>query len=49
MGALDSAVRQGKALYAGVSSYNAQRTKRGGGDPAPPRHALHRSTSPATP
>ena len=26
MGALDSAVRQGKALYAGVSSYNAQRT-----------------------
>ena len=27
MGALDSAVRQGKALYAGVSSYNAQRTR----------------------
>jgi L-glyceraldehyde 3-phosphate reductase len=26
MGALDSAVRQGKALYVGVSSYNAQRT-----------------------
>lgn len=27
MGALDSAVRQGKALYVGISSYNAQRTK----------------------
>jgi L-glyceraldehyde 3-phosphate reductase len=27
MGALDSAVRQGKALYAGVSSYNSRRTK----------------------
>ena len=26
MGALDTAVRQGKALYVGVSSYNAQRT-----------------------
>lgn len=26
MGALDSAVRQGKALYVGVSSYNAART-----------------------
>jgi L-glyceraldehyde 3-phosphate reductase len=26
MGALDQAVRQGKALYAGISSYNAQRT-----------------------
>src|SRR2546423_1593496 len=26
MGALDSAVRQGKALYAGVSSYSARRT-----------------------
>jgi L-glyceraldehyde 3-phosphate reductase len=26
MGALDSAVRQGKALYAGVSSYSAQKT-----------------------
>jgi L-glyceraldehyde 3-phosphate reductase len=26
MGALDSAVRQGKALYAGVSSYSAERT-----------------------
>jgi L-glyceraldehyde 3-phosphate reductase len=27
MGALDSAVRQGKALYAGISSYNSRRTK----------------------
>ncbi|WP_311945275.1 L-glyceraldehyde 3-phosphate reductase [Halomonas piscis] len=27
MGALDHAVRQGKALYAGISSYNAQRTR----------------------
>jgi len=26
MGALDTAVRQGKALYVGISSYNAQRT-----------------------
>jgi L-glyceraldehyde 3-phosphate reductase len=26
MGALDTAVRQGKALYAGISSYSAQRT-----------------------
>jgi L-glyceraldehyde 3-phosphate reductase len=27
LGALDTAVRQGKALYAGISSYSAQRTK----------------------
>ncbi|MDQ6876639.1 MAG: L-glyceraldehyde 3-phosphate reductase [Candidatus Dormibacteraeota bacterium] len=27
MGALDAAVRQGKALYVGISSYSAQRTK----------------------
>jgi len=27
MGALDSAVRQGKALYAGISSYSAQRSR----------------------
>jgi L-glyceraldehyde 3-phosphate reductase len=27
MGALDTAVRQGKALYVGISSYNAQRTR----------------------
>ena len=29
MGALDTAVRQGKALYAGISSYSAERTERG--------------------
>jgi len=28
MGALDTAVRSGKALYAGISSYNAERTAR---------------------
>ena len=28
MGALDTAVRQGKALYAGISSYSAERTER---------------------
>jgi L-glyceraldehyde 3-phosphate reductase len=28
MGALDTAVRQGKALYAGISSYSARRTRR---------------------
>src|SRR6202044_1446231 len=27
MGALDTAVRQGKALYVGISSYSAQRTE----------------------
>ena len=27
MGALDTAVRQGKALYVGISSYNSRRTK----------------------
>ncbi|TIU25564.1 MAG: L-glyceraldehyde 3-phosphate reductase, partial [Mesorhizobium sp.] len=27
MGALDHAVRSGKALYAGISSYNSQRTR----------------------
>jgi L-glyceraldehyde 3-phosphate reductase len=31
MGALDSAVRQGKALYAGISSYSARRTKEAAG------------------
>ena len=29
MGALDSAVRQGKALYAGISSYSAEQTRGG--------------------
>jgi len=28
MGALDQAVRQGKALYAGISSYNAEQTRK---------------------
>ncbi|MBM2823466.1 MAG: aldo/keto reductase [Thermoleophilia bacterium] len=27
MGALDTAVRQGKALYAGISSYSAEKTR----------------------
>ena len=40
MGALDHAVRQGKALYVGISSYNSQRTARGGRDPARARHAV---------
>ena len=39
MGALDSAVRQGKALYVGISSYSAEKTTRGSRDPARPRHA----------
>ena len=30
MGALDAAVRQGKALYVGISSYNAAAHARGG-------------------
>ena len=34
MGALDPAVRQGKALYAGISSYSRGEDARGGGDPA---------------
>jgi L-glyceraldehyde 3-phosphate reductase len=31
MGALDSAVRQGKALYAGISNYNPEQTSRAAG------------------
>ena len=31
MGALDTAVRQGKALYAGISSYSAQKTREAAG------------------
>ena len=31
LGALDSAVRQGKALYAGISSYSPQRTREAAG------------------
>ena len=45
MGALDSAVRQGKALYVGISSYNARRTQGGSGDPASPRHPMHHSSA----
>jgi L-glyceraldehyde 3-phosphate reductase len=49
MGALDSAVRQGKALYAGISSYSPQRTREAArilrdlGTPAahPPAVVLH--------
>ena len=40
MGALDAAVRQGKALYVGISSYSPEMTAQGGRDPAGPRHAL---------
>jgi L-glyceraldehyde 3-phosphate reductase len=31
MGALDSAVRQGKALYVGISSYNSEQTRKAAG------------------
>jgi L-glyceraldehyde 3-phosphate reductase len=31
MGALDTAVRQGKALYAGISSYNSEQTRKAAG------------------
>ena len=34
MGALDTAVRSGKALYAGISSYSAERTADAVGHPA---------------
>ena len=39
LGALDSAVRAGKALYVGVSSYSGARTRGGGADPARARDA----------
>ena len=39
LGALDTAVRQGKALYAGISSYSAERTTQAADDPARARHA----------
>ena len=39
IGALDTAVRQGKALYVGISSYSRREDARGGGDRARPRHA----------
>ena len=40
MGALDHAVRQGKALYAGISSYNSIRTKEADRDPQAAGYAL---------
>ena len=39
IGALDTAVRQGKALYVGISSYSAAKTRRSGRDRARPGHA----------
>ena len=39
LGALDTAVRQGKALYAGISSYSAERTREAAAHPARARHA----------
>ena len=38
MGALDTAVRQGKALYAGISSYSGERTARRRRGAPPARH-----------
>ena len=35
MGALDQMVRQGKALYAGISNYNAEQTRQARAHPAP--------------
>ena len=40
MGALDHAVRQGKALYVGISSYSPAKNARGGRHFAPVGHAL---------
>ena len=39
MGALDTAVAAGKALYAGISSYSPERTRAGRRDPARAGHA----------
>ena len=39
MGALDAAVRAGKALYVGISSYSRRAHPGGGRDPARARHA----------
>ena len=39
MGALDTAVRQGKALYAGISSYSAEKTREAAAIMREPRHA----------
>ena len=40
MQALDYIVRSGRALYAGISSYNSQRHPRGRGDSQGSRHAM---------
>ena len=45
MGALDTAVRQGKALYVGISSYNRQAHRARRRRSCAPRHALRSSTS----
>ncbi len=47
LGALDTAVRQGKALYAGISSYSAGGDRRGGRDAA--RRWARRSSSTSRP
>ena len=39
MGALDTAVRQGKALYVGISSYSAERTREAAAILREPGHA----------
>ena len=39
VGALDTAVRQGKALYVGISSYSAERTREAAAAAARARHA----------
>ena len=46
MMALDHAVRQGKALYVGISNYPADQHRGGRGDPAAPRHALPHPPAP---
>ena len=40
MGALDAAVRAGKALYVGISSYNSERTREAAAILQRPRHPL---------
>ena len=46
MMALDQVVRQGKALYVGISNYPAEQHRGGRGDPAAPRHALPHPPAP---
>ena len=40
MGALDAVVRAGSALYAGISSYNSERTREAAAILKRPRHPL---------